>query len=89
MVRPSRLYAPVGALFLTLLLGTTIGGCDSSNALSGPATVRLDAESLVGGAAFQAGQPFPVDGRTGQFDIARFYVSGITMPTKTAARSPS
>ena len=78
MFRSLSLAAPVGALLLALL-GGTLGGCDSADAPTGPVAVRLDVEAFAGGAAFRAGQPFTVDGRTGQLDVARFYLSGLTL----------
>ena len=73
-----RSLAPTGAL-LVALLGAPLTGCDSGGSSSDPATLRLDVEAMAGTSAFQAGQPFAVNGTTGQLDIAQLYLSGITL----------
>ena len=73
-----RSLAPTGAL-LVALLGTPLTGCDSGGSSSDPAMLRLDVEAMAGTDAFQAGQPFAVNGTTGQLDIAQLYLSGITL----------
>lgn len=71
----SRTLAPLGAL----LLFVALSGCDSDGSASEPATLRLDVEAVVGDAAFAPGQPFAVNGTTGQLDRAQFLVSGLTL----------
>ena len=73
-----RSLAPTGALLLAFA-GLPLTGCDSGNSSSEPATLRLNVESMVGANAFQAGQPFAVNGTTGQLDVAQMYLSGITL----------
>ncbi|MGB3544449.1 MbnP family protein [Rubrivirga sp.] len=71
-----RTLAPTGALLLALV----VAGCDSSDTTSSdPATVRLDVQTMADGADLAAGQPFAVNGTTGQLDIAHLYLSGITL----------
>ncbi len=72
-----RSLAPTGALALALA-GTLLTGCDSGTS-DEPTTLRLNVEATVGSAAFQAGQPFSVNGTTGQLDVAQMYLSGITL----------
>ncbi|MEM1115400.1 MAG: MbnP family protein [Bacteroidota bacterium] len=72
-----RTLAPSGALLLALAV-PMLAGCDSDGS-SEPAMLRLDVEAMVGADAFQAGQPFTVNGVTGQLDIAQMYLSGITL----------
>ncbi len=69
-----RTLAPTSALLLALILA----GCDSSDTSSDPATVRLDVQTMAAGADLEAGQPFAVNGTTGQLDIVHLYLSGIT-----------
>lgn len=71
-----RSLAPTGALALALL-GGSLAGCDSAS--DEPAALRLDVAATVGANAFQAGQPFTVNGVTGELDIAQAYLSGITL----------
>ena len=73
-----RSLAPTGALLIALL-GAPLTGCDSGGSSSDPAMLRLDVEAMAGADAFQAGQPFTVNGTTGQLDIAQLYLSGITL----------
>ncbi|MEM1054841.1 MAG: MbnP family protein [Bacteroidota bacterium] len=68
-----RSLAPAGALALALFLTA----CDSTS--SDPADLRLDIGAVAGSADFLAGQPFDVNGTTGQLDIAQLYLSGITL----------
>lgn len=79
MFRPFRRAAPASALLLSFLGGSAFTGCDSADSPSGPATVRLDVEALVGDDAFQAGDTFTVDGRAATLDAARLYLSDLTL----------
>ena len=69
-----RRFAPTGALALLCLLA----GCHSGTS-DEPADLRLDLTPTVGSVAFQAGQPFTVNGVTGELDIAQMYLSGVTL----------
>ena len=73
-----RMLAPSGALLLALA-APTLTGCDSSDTSSEPAMLRLDVEAMAGDQAFAPGQPFAVNGSTGQLDRAQLIVSGITL----------
>ena len=73
-----RTLAPTGALLLALA-GMALTGCDSDGTSSEPASVRLDVEAVVGGDAFVPGQPFAVNGTTGELDRAQLLISGITL----------
>jgi hypothetical protein len=66
-----------GALALALAGGLFVG-CDSSSD-DGPADLSLGLDAVAGPSAFVAGQPFSVNGTTGQLDIAQLYLSGITL----------
>ena len=53
--------------------------CDSGGDGDAPAPLRLDVQALAGGAALQAGQPFTVNGRKGQLETARLYLSDLVL----------
>ncbi|OZC03546.1 hypothetical protein BSZ36_11475 [Rubricoccus marinus] len=73
-----RTLAPTGALLLGLA-ALPLTGCDSTDTSDQPATLRLDVEPMTGSDAFQAAQPFTVNGMTAELDIAQMYLSGITL----------
>lgn len=73
-----RTLAPSGALLLSLA-ALPLAGCDSAGSSADPATVRLDVEAVVGGDAFEPGQPFAAAGTTGELTVAQMILSGITL----------
>ncbi|GAB5537305.1 MAG: hypothetical protein Rubg2KO_35540 [Rubricoccaceae bacterium] len=70
---PSRALRTLGAAACGLAL---LSGCDAT---PDTAMLTLNVDPMAGGSALQAGQPFQVDGRTGQLDVARLYLSDITL----------
>jgi len=70
---PSRALRTLGAAACGLAM---LSGCDAT---PDTAMLTLNVDPMAGGSALQAGQPFQVDGRAGQLDVARLYLSGITL----------
>ncbi|MEO0556915.1 MAG: MbnP family protein [Bacteroidota bacterium] len=69
----SRALRTLGAAACGLVM---LSGCDAT---PDTAMLTLNVDPMAGGSALQAGQPFQVDGRTGQLDVARMYLSDIVL----------
>lgn len=71
LARTSALLGAVAAL--------PLAGCDLAGGSDEPTDLTLRVDAIADGSAFQAGQPFGVNGTTGSLDIAQMYLSGITL----------
>ena len=78
------MFAPISTKFVLPVLAAASGlvllaSCDGDNGSGDPATLRLAIEAVAAGAVLQANQPFTVNGRKGALEIARLYLSDLTL----------
>ena len=63
----------LGAAALSLAL---LSGCDATD---DTAMLTLHVDAMAGGSTLQANQPFQVNGQAGQLEVARLYISDLTL----------